>query len=158
MRTDSFRLSMDFVNEAKGFIEKEFGPNYYKGYFEKNKGKNVQDAHEAIRPTRIAYHPDKVKDYLENDELKLYKLIYDRAMASLMTNALIEDQKVLIENNGYVFEANGEKVIFDGYLRAFSDLDDDSKSLPNLKMGQVLKNTDVNKSSLILHLDTMKLV
>lgn len=144
MRTDSFRLSMDFVNEAKGFIEKEFGTNYYKGYFEKNKGKNVQDAHEAIRPTRIAYHPDKVKDYLENDELKLYKLIYDRAMASLMTNALIEDQKVLIENNGYLFEANGEKVIFDGYLRAFSDLDDDSKSLPNLKMGQVLKNTDVN--------------
>ena len=144
MRTDSFRLSMDFVNEAKGFIEKEYGSNFYKGYLEKNKGKNVQDAHEAIRPTRIAYHPDKVKNYLENDELKLYKLIYDRALASLMTNAAILDQKVLIENNGYIFEANGEKVIFEGYLKAFSDLDDDSKSLPNLKIGQVLKNTDVN--------------
>lgn len=143
MRTDSYRLSQDFINEAKGYIEKEYGKKYYKGYFEKNKGKNVQDAHEAIRPTRVSYHPDKVKAYLDSDEAKLYTLIYERAIASLMANAVVEDQKVLIENNGYIFEANGEKIIFDGYIGVYKDPEEDAKSLPDLKEGQVLKNTDV---------------
>ncbi len=139
MRTDSFRLSQDFINEAKAEIIKNYGANYYKGYFEKNKGKNVQDAHEAIRPTRVFYKPEEVKPYLDNDEIKLYSLIYSRAMASLMANAVVEDQKVLIENNGYIFEANGEKTIFDGYLGIYKDTEEDIKSLPDLKEGQVLK-------------------
>ena len=143
MRTDSFRLSQDFVNEAKSFIEKEIGKNYYKGYFEKTKGKNVQDAHEAIRPTRVKYKPEEVKNYLEEDEFKLYQLIYNRAIASLMSNAKVEDQKVLIENNGYIFEATGEKVLFDGYLKIFEDFDEDQKCLPDLKCGQLVKNPEV---------------
>ena len=146
MRTDSFRLSQYFVSEAKDYIIKEYGSNYYKGYIEKNKGKNVQDAHEAIRPTRVSYTPKEVSPYLSDDENKLYSLIYYKSLASLMSNAIIEDQKVSIENNGYIFEATGEKVLFDGYLKVYNENDTNEamKSLPELKNGQVLKNPEVS--------------
>ena len=147
MRTDSVRLSNEFINNAKKFIEKNYGSNYYKGYKESiQKGKNVQDAHEAIRPSRIEYRPDDIKNYLSNDEYKLYNLIYNRALAALMANAIVEDEKVRIDNNGYKFEVNGERVVFDGYLKIYNDdTEDDYKQLPAMKVGDKCK--DVNLTS-----------
>ena len=145
MRTDSIRLSDDFIKAGKAKILKDFGPGYYKGYSNgAQKGKHVQDAHEAIRPTDLKYTPEYVKQYLSNDEYKIYSMIYFRALASLMSNAVIEDQKIKINNNGYIFEANGEKIIFDGYLRVYGNFENDSeKSLPIIAVGDVLKNPKV---------------
>lgn len=139
MRTDSIRLSDEFIKNAKEEIISKYGEKYYKGYkSDVSKDKNVQDAHEAIRPSRVDYAPDDIKSYLSNDEYKLYNLIYYRALSALMTPAILEDQKVKIDNNGYEFELNGERVIFDGYLKLYDDNDDDVKTLPEFKIGEVL--------------------
>ena len=145
MRTDSVRLSNEFVGSAKKHIEKNYGRVYYNGYKETNKGKNVQDAHEAIRPSKIEYTPESVKPYLSNDEYRLYNLIYSRVLASLMKPAVIEDQKIKIDNNGYVFELNGEVVVFDGYMHVYqeSDAQTDLKSLPNFEIGEELQKASV---------------
>ena len=146
MRTDSYRLSNDFISEAKELIISKFGEKYYRGYNEvKNKGKNVQDAHEAIRPTRANYSPESVKEFLTNDEYKLYSLIYARALSSLMSNALVEDQKLKIDNNGYIFEVGGERILFDGYMKIYGDYEgNDAKSLPAFTVGQILKNPEIS--------------
>ena len=140
MRTDSVRLSNDFINETKDYITKEYGSNYYGGYTDNSKpSKNVQDAHEAIRPSKISYTPESIKEYLSNEEYKLYSLIYDRAISSLMSNAIIEDTKVIIENNGYEFDTTGEKVKFDGYMRVYGKYESsDYKELPEFGIGDVI--------------------
>ena len=146
MRTDSVRLSNEFVGSAKKYIEHNFGRVYYNGYKETNKGKNVQDAHEAIRPSKIDYTPESVKPYLSNDEYRLYNLIYSRVLASLMKPAIIEDQKIRIDNNGYIFELNGEMVKFDGYMKVYleSDATNDLKSLPEFSLNERLQKTSVS--------------
>jgi DNA topoisomerase-1 len=123
MRTDSTRLSDEFISSCKNYIIKEYGEDYYCGVVVSKKGKNIQDAHEAIRPSKISYNPESIKKYLTNDEYKLYSMIYDRAVSSLMSKAKVLDEKVIIENNGYTFELNGEKSLFDGYLKVFNKLD-----------------------------------
>ena len=146
MRTDSIRLSNEFVGSAKKYIEHNYGRVYYKGYSETNKGKNVQDAHEAIRPSKIDYTPESVKPFLSNDEYRLYSLIYARVIASLMKPAIVEDQKIKIDNNGYSFELNGEVVKFDGYMHVYeeSDAASDLKSLPDFTVGEALQKTVVS--------------
>lgn len=146
MRTDSVRLSDEFIASAKDYITKNYGSNYYKGYIKvPTKVKNIQDAHEAIRPSSLKYTPDSVKDYLTSDEYKLYSMIFDRAVSSLMSNAIVEDQKVLITNNEYTFEASGEKLLFDGYLHVSSKYeDDDNKVLPELNEGEIIKKASVD--------------
>ncbi len=138
MRTDSVRLADEFVDSCKKYILDNYGEEYYKGYGDPaNKGKNVQDAHEAIRPSRIGYAPEKIKQYLSNDEYKLYSLIYRRALAAIMKPAIVELQSIRINNNGYKFDVNGELVIFDGYLKVYGNYeDDDTKSLPEMKIGE----------------------
>lgn len=145
MRTDSVRLSDQFINEAKDFILDNYGKEYFHGYKKIGaKGKNVQDAHEAIRPSSLKYTPDSIKSYLSNDEFKLYSLIYYRALAALMANAVIEDQKIKINNNDYIFEVTGNKVVFDGFLKVYGNYDeDDSKSLPNFEEGELVKNPSI---------------
>lgn len=144
MRTDSVRLSNEFINHAKKYIEDNFGSKYYNGYSDTSKGKNVQDAHEAIRPSKVEYTPESVKAYLSNDEYKLYNLIYNRVLASLMAPALIEDQKVKIDNNGYTFETNGEVVKFDGYMKIYQDVEDDLKSLPDFEIGEEISKPNIS--------------
>lgn len=146
MRTDSVRLSDEFINEGKDYIINNFGEKYYRGYRDFSKPtKNVQDAHEAIRPSKVDYTPESVKPYLTNDEYKLYSLIYDRALACLMTNALVEDEKVIIDNNGYLFELNGERVIFDGYLKIFEKYEsNDQKQLPEFHISDTIKDGKIN--------------
>ena len=120
MRTDSERLSPIFVKETHDFIKKKYGEEYI-GAVKVPKGKkNAQDAHEAIRPTNIERTPEKIKKYLSNDEYKLYKLIYDRALSSLMASAVSLSTTVILENNGYTFKTTGSILKFDGYLKIYS--------------------------------------
>ncbi len=134
MRTDSVRVSESFVKETFGYIKNKFGENYI-GYVKKGKkNENMQDAHEGIRPTSINRTPESVKAYLSNDEYKLYKLIYTRALASLMADAKVLSTSVTLENNGYTFKATGSVLIFDGYLKVYKEYEDsEDVILPDLK-------------------------
>lgn len=134
MRTDSVRVSDSFVKETYGYIKGKFGENYI-GYVKKGKkNENMQDAHEGIRPTSINRTPESVKSYLSNDEYKLYKLVYTRALASLMADAKVKATTVTLENNGYTFKANGSVLTFAGYLKVYSEYEDSEDTiLPDLK-------------------------
>ena len=145
MRTDSVRLSDEFIKDTYGYIKDNYGSEYV-GYVKKsNKTENVQDAHEAIRPTNINNNPEKIKEYLTNDEYKLYSLIYYRALASLLKDAKVEATTVILDNNNYQFKVNGQILIFDGYLKVYSKYEDsEDKVLPdfsNYKSNVLVANT-----------------
>ena len=133
MRTDSIRLSDEFIKTAYAFIDKEYGKEYI-GYVKTSKKTdNVQDAHEAIRPTSINRTPESVKSYLSNDEYKLYRMIYYRALASLMKDAMQEATTIILDNNNYGFKTTGSTLKFDGYLKVYSDYEDVTDTvLPDL--------------------------
>ena len=124
MRTDSIRLSDEFVRDTYKFIEAKYGKSYIGRVKISKKTENVQDAHEAIRPTSIHRTPESVKPYLKDDEFKLYRMIYYRALASLMASAKVEGTTVILNNNDYQFKATGQIVVFDGYLKVYSDYED----------------------------------
>ena len=134
MRTDSIRLSDIFVSDTKKYIASNYGKEYI-GYAKTSKkNDNVQDAHEAIRPTSILRTPDSIKKYLKPDEYKLYNLIYIRTLASLMADAKVEATSVDLENKGYIFRANGQICVFDGYLKVYKDYEENEDVvLPNFK-------------------------
>ena len=139
MRTDSTRLSDVFVKSAIAKISDVYGKQYVGNYkFKKND--NSQDAHEGIRPTNVNYTPDEIKEYLSNDQYKLYKLIYSRAMAFLMAPAINNTVSVLLENNGYEFVANGTQLDFDGYLKLYKEYESSKDViLPELMEKELLK-------------------
>ena len=120
MRTDSTRLSDQFVKDAESYIEETYGKDY-KGRARQKNSENAQDAHEAIRPTSILNTPARVKEYLTNDQYKLYKLIYARTLASLMAPSKSNVVNVQIVSDGCEFSANGSILTFDGYLKIYSD-------------------------------------
>ena len=124
MRTDSIRLSNEFVSSAYKFIETKYGKEYTGPVKISKKTENVQDAHEAIRPTSITRTPESIKQYLSDDEYKLYRMIYYRALASVMAPAKVEGTTVILNNNDYQFKATGQIIVFDGYLKVFSDYED----------------------------------
>lgn len=132
MRTDSVRLSDEFIKDTYSFIKDKYGSEYV-GYVKTSKKTdNVQDAHEAIRPTSIRRVPESIKEYLTNDEYKLYRLIYYRALASLMKDAKVEATTVILDNNNYQFKTTGQVLIFDGYLKVYGDYEDsEDKILPD---------------------------
>lgn len=133
MRTDSTRLSKEFVQSTYKFIEAKYGKEYVGSVKVSKKKDNVQDAHEAIRPTSIDRTPESVKPYLSNDEFKLYRLIYYRTLASLMKAATTLNTTVILDNNNYQFKANGQIITFDGYLKVYKDYEDTKdKELPPL--------------------------
>ena len=144
MRTDSIRLSDEFIGSTYKYIEENYGKEYI-GYVKKSKNKdNVQDAHEAIRPTSIYRNPESVKEYLTNDEYKLYSIIYYRALASLMKNAKVLATTIILDNNDYKFKTTGQIVVFDGYLKVYSKYEDtNDKELPDLKVGDILNTDDI---------------
>ncbi len=146
MRTDSIRLSDDFVGSAMKHIEKEYGKDYM-GHTKSGKKKdNVQDAHEAIRPTSVLREPLKIKQYLSNDEFKLYSLIYKRTLASLMADAILDQTTVVLDNNGYTFKTTGSIIIFDGYLKVYGDYESsDDKVIPDFVVGEDKITKDVEK-------------
>ncbi len=133
MRTDSTRLASEFINDSFKYIEQKYGKEYVGSVRQRKVDNNVQDAHEAIRPTSIERTPDSVKAYLSNDEYKLYRIIYYRAMASLMKDAKVAHTTVILDNNDYKFKATGQELIFDGYLKVYSEYEtNEDKALPPL--------------------------
>ncbi len=129
MRTDSERVSDVFVNETFDYIKKNYGPEYI-GFIKKSKNtKNMQDAHEGIRPTSIMRSPESLKKYLTPDEYKLYNLIYIRALASLMANAKFTNTTVNLENNGYLFKTNGSIMRFPGYLKVYEIFEEQTDTI-----------------------------
>jgi len=129
MRTDSTRLSPVFVEEARRYIREAFGDAYVpkepRDYSRKN-AQGAQDAHEAIRPTSVARHPDQVKPYLTRDQYRLYKLIWDRAVASQMASAVLDTVTVEIEAAGYTFRATGSTVKFPGFMKVYIEGSDEN--------------------------------
>ena len=146
MRTDSIRLSDDFVKPTMKYIEEKYGKEYIGHTKSSKKTENVQDAHEAIRPTSIKRDPVSIKNYLEPDEFKLYSLIYKRALASLMADAIVDQTTVIFNNNDYKFKTNGSVIIFDGYLKVYGDYESsEDKILPDFVNGEVHTTNDVDK-------------
>lgn len=148
MRTDSIRLSDEFIGASYKYIEENYGKDYI-GYAKKSKKtENVQDAHEAIRPTSVYRNPEDIKKYLSTDEYKLYKIIYYRALASLMADAKVEATSVILDNNNYQFKINEQILIYDGYLKAYALYEtSEDKVLPDefKNEGSILTTTDVTK-------------
>ena len=121
MRTDSTRLSNDFIGETNKYIEGKYGTSYL-GTVKKAKNSEFsQDAHEAIRPTSIKRDPLSLKAFLTPDEYKLYRLIYSRALASLMSSAKTNNVTVIFDNNDYKFKTTGQTISFKGYLEVYGD-------------------------------------
>lgn len=129
MRTDSTRLSNEFISSTLKHIEAKYGKEYVGKVKVSKKTDNVQDAHEAIRPTSIERTPISVKPFLSADEYKLYKMIYARAIASLMSDAKTDNTTVILDNNDYKFKVNGQILVFDGYLKVFKDYEDVSENI-----------------------------
>ncbi|WOE70060.1 type I DNA topoisomerase [Hydrogenimonas thermophila] len=137
MRTDSLNIAKEAQDAARETILKTYGEDYLpekpKIYTSKSKG--AQEAHEAIRPTRLDFTPEIASKYLSADELKLYKLIYNRFLASQMTDAILESQTILFASENGIFKASGRKLLFDGFYRVMG-YDDKDKLLPELKEGE----------------------
>ena len=146
MRTDSVRLSDEFIKSGYAYIENTYGKEYI-GHVKKTKKKeNVQDAHEAIRPSSINRTPESVKEYLTKDEYKLYELIYARALASLMSDALVNATTITLDNNNTSFKTTGQQLVFDGYLKVYSKFESsEDKVLPKYSTGDKLISNEVLK-------------
>ena len=145
MRTDSIRLSDEYVSGAKEYITKEYGKDYVGSIKVSKKKENVQDAHEAIRPTSVLRTPKEIKTYLTTDEYKLYRLIYFRALASLMADAKVNQTTVVFNNHDYQFKTTGQVLVFDGYLKVYADYESsEDKVLPEFKENTYV-TTEVEK-------------
>lgn len=150
MRTDSTVLSNEFISQANEFIKNNYG-NTYVGAIKTKEQKLAQNAHEAIRPTYISNTPELIKGYLTNDEYKLYKLIYERALSSLMTGAKFLNTKCYFENYKSIWTVSGKQMLFDGYLKVLGkDEEDFNKLLPDFKENELYKANEIK----ILDLET----
>ena len=140
MRTDSLNLASEAVNMVRGVIENRFGkkylPNEPKVYNKKAKG--AQEAHEAIRPTMLAFTPEVAQSFLKPDEIKLYRLIYERFMSCQMMDAEFEQQSITFVGDESTYRASGRKLTFDGFY-ALTGAEDKDKLLPTLKEGDEAK-------------------
>lgn len=141
MRTDSVRVSDDAQAMAKDFILNNFGEKYYPetpNIYTKGK-QNVQDAHEAIRPSYPERTPESIKQYLDNDQYRLYKLIWDKFMSSQMSNAEVANKSIEIKAGDYTLKAGTSKITFDGFLKLYNDADEQEKDadakIPDLEKG-----------------------
>lgn len=139
MRTDSVNLAEKFLAEAEDFIKTSFGAEYSARRVFKTKNKNAQEAHEAIRPVAASTDPEQIKNFLDPGQYKLYKLIWQRALASQMSEAIVENTTIDIndESDKYTFRATGSVVKFDGYLKVYSNMDTDNV-LPQVEKDEKL--------------------
>src|SRR5699024_7570237 len=143
MRTDSTRISETAKQEAKKHIEEQFGKSYLGVERKQKKNEGAQDAHEAIRPTSVLRHPDSLKTVLSNDQYKLYKLIWERFLASQMAPAVMDTMTVHLLNNKIEFRATGSKNKFKGFMKVYIESSDYNKKekdkiLPHLEEGMVV--------------------
>lgn len=142
IRTDSTKLSDIFVAQAKDFIISKYGEKYYKGQKGVKDVRGAQDAHEAIRPTNLELTPAKVKPFVKDHVYKLYKMIYERTLASLMTNKVLQTTTITFKNSHLEFELKGNRVIFDGYNIIKFD-DNETSVLPKFIEGTSYELLDV---------------
>jgi DNA topoisomerase I len=149
MRTDSTRISDVALAEANNYIESSYGKEYLLENVRKEKKQtNSQDAHEAIRPTSTLRDPQAMKEFLSRDQLRLYKLIWERFVASQMASAVMDTMSVDLKNRNVIFRANGSKVKFPGFMKVYVEGTDDltedrDKMLPNLKEGDEILKKDI---------------
>ncbi len=147
MRTDSTRLSDSFITPAKKHIRNQYGEDYVGRYRKGQTKEGAQDAHEAIRPTSVRNHPNKVKPYLKDDEYRLYKMIYARAIAALMQPAKLKNTTMILENADAEFKAKAQEMLFDGYLKVYGAYQSvETSNLPNEQEGAELSAEKVEKS------------
>lgn len=144
MRTDSTRISNEAREAAKEYIVKTYGENFYENRFYRTKS-DAQDAHEAIRPSHIELTPDLIKDSLTSDQYKLYKLIYNRFMASQMAAAIYDTVTVAIDANDYNFRANGQTMKFKGYMSLYVENEEkeEFEKIPELEVGEEVKKEEL---------------
>ena len=143
MRTDSTRISEEARATAKTYITETYGKDYYENRYYKT-NKEAQDAHEGIRPTYAELEPEKIKDSLTKDQYKLYKLIYNRFMASQMVSAIYDTMSVTINANDYTFKANGQNLKFKGFMTLYVEGTDGKEEkeagmLPELIQDEIVK-------------------
>ncbi len=148
MRTDSTRISEEARAAAKQHILEIYGEEYYENRYYKT-NKEAQDAHEGIRPTYADLEPDKIKESLTKDQYKLYKLIYNRFMASQMTPAVYDTMSVIIDANKYTFKANGQNLKFKGFMTLYVEGTDEKQEeeegiIPELEVNQEVKEQSIN--------------
>ncbi|GGH82284.1 DNA topoisomerase-1 [Pullulanibacillus pueri] len=150
MRTDSTRISDVAKEEATGYIKQNYGESYVgKGVQKAKKSENAQDAHEAIRPTSVLILPKDIKEYLSRDQYKLYKLIWERFVASQMAPAVMDTVRADLTNNGITFRATGSKIKFPGFMKLYIEGNDDNKKeeenyLPELTDGMKVKKEAID--------------
>lgn len=151
MRTDSTRIAASAQEEAKEYIVDKYGADFAPEEFRQysKKAANAQEAHEAIRPTSILRDPDSVKAYMSRDQLRLYKLIWERFVASQMSSAILDTMSVDISVGDATFRATGSKVRFPGFMKVYVEGNDDGtteeyKFLPPLKSGDILEKQDID--------------
>ncbi|MBZ5749860.1 type I DNA topoisomerase [Metabacillus rhizolycopersici] len=149
MRTDSTRISETAQSEAAGYIDTKYGKEFL-GTQAKvvKKNTNTQDAHEAIRPTSTLREPSALKEFLSRDQLRLYKLIWERFVASQMASAILDTMSVDLLNNGVMFRATGSKIKFPGFMKVYVEGNDDQieekdRLLPDLNEGDEIFSKDI---------------
>ncbi|MBC1512962.1 type I DNA topoisomerase [Listeria booriae] len=151
MRTDSTRISDTATQEAATFINENYGKEFARAHKRNDKkAKGAQDAHEAIRPTSAMRSPQEVKEYLGRDQLRLYRLIWERFIASQMAPAVLDTMRVDLDNNGVMFRANGSKIKFAGFMKVYVESNDDNKEekeniLPDLKKGDKVESQSLEQ-------------
>ena len=148
MRTDSTRISEEARASAKKHITQKYGENYYENRYYKTKS-GAQDAHEGIRPTYLELEPEAIKDSLTPDQFKLYRLIYNRFIASQMAQAVYDTIAATIDANNYTFKANGQTLKFKGFMTLYvEDRDDKSNEDEESKMPELIVGEEVKKEKI----------
>jgi len=147
MRTDSTRISEEARAAAKTHILEVYGEKYYENRYYKT-NKEAQDAHEGIRPTYADLEPDQIKEFLTKDQYKLYKLIYNRFMASQMSAAIYDTMAVTIDANKYTFKASGQNLKFKGFMTLYVEGSDEKQEdeegmIPELELKQEVKKKSI---------------
>ncbi|RPK15417.1 type I DNA topoisomerase [Priestia endophytica] len=152
MRTDSTRISETAQTESYEYVKDTFGEEFLsKEKRKEKKNANTQDAHEAIRPTSILRSPSEVKQYVSRDQHRLYKLIWERFLASQMAPAIMDTMAVDLVNNGITFRANGSKIKFPGFMKVYVEGNDDKveekeKILPDMAEGEQAYSKDIEQN------------
>lgn len=145
IRTDSVRISEEAQSAVTEYVKQNYSEAYLGNHIFSNKKKDVQDAHEAIRPSFVTLHPEEIKASLTKDQYNLYRMIWSRFVASRMSSAIYDSMSVEINNNDYTFKATGSKLKFDGYLKIYNNSgeEDEEKMLPHIEEGEKLNPIDI---------------
>ncbi len=148
MRTDSTRISPVAQKEAVEYIEAEYGKEFIGRMPSKAQAEGSQDAHEAVRPTSANRSPANMKQYLSRDQYRLYKLIWERFIASMMAPAILDTVRMEMSNNGVIFRSNGQTIKFKGFMQIYIEGNDDEEEelenkLPDIKEGETVVSKDI---------------